>query len=408
MLLPLLCLGCGADNAVDGGGLQVEYELLKRGASVACTDANEVREIEVTLFAANGITPRAGWPRKSTCTGTFTAEDVEAGEYVLQVAALGVLQGDSAAVLYKARTNLTLPHEAVSLSLEPEVAFLDLGWTFGSEMLAPCAEVASIDVIVAAGAGDPYNGRFSCQDTPVQIQQPFSLQSYAIQVAASSAEGFPLFTATAQRTLDRGLNEHTAVLTPLGSRVFIDFDFQVAAGTTRLCDDPGVHATDVRATIRNLEGGAPVTETFACMEERPYAFRSARFTQGRQLELELLAEADARFKGIQRFTMPADDHSTGILTLVPVGSATVSVEVQSSTCTATVDRYAVRVRRDGVTTPLLETTIEPPDDHLPLVDLPYGAYRITVDEIAGGSSRCTTEDVRTIERRDNAWDPFVL
>jgi hypothetical protein len=399
-------LACG-DGKSGSETLTIDYQLFRRGANVACGEATEVREIEVTLFGTNGITPRVGWPRKATCEDTFTASDVEPGSYVLQVAAIGELQGDPNAVLYRARTDLTVPSEGLSLSLQPEIAFLDLSWTFGDNMLAPCAtEVASIDVLVSGG-GDPYTGRFDCNATPLSIEEPFSLQSYAIQVIAYSAEGFPLFTADAQRTLDRGLNQYTAVLRPQGGQLKIDFAFLTGQVTTRFCDDPAVNATEIVARVENLQGGPPVSETFSCMEARPYAFKSARFTQGRELRLELIAEAAERYKGVQEIVMPAGDHDTGLMTMVPVGSATVAVRVESSTCAADVERFDVSVRLDG--TPIeLEQTIEPPSESSALIDLPYGTYTIEVQEIVGGEVECSVSGQRAISDRENDWEPFVL
>jgi hypothetical protein len=403
-----LLLSCSGGDDSGHQALTINYQLAKRGMNVDCADAPEVAEVEVTLFGSNGITPRAGWPRKATCNGSFVAEDLDPGAYVLQVVALGELQGDPAAELYKARTDLTIPHEPLLLSLAPEVAFFDLAWTFGSDMLGPCTEVGSIDVLVAASGTPGFSGRFDCDATPIQIETPFTLQSYAVQVIANSADGFPLFTSDARVTFDRGLNEYTAVLSPLGGQVQIDFNFFTRNTTTRMCDDPDVDATDLTATIVSLEGGDTVMETFGCMETRPHAFSSARFTQGRMLQLEVVADAAERFKGIQIFTMPADDYFTGVMTLVPVGDATVIAEVRSSTCAGTVDRFDVTVVPSAEPNIAFASSIMPPDDRVDITDLPFGEYRVSVQEFVGGAEKCSVEGVRIISARTNVWDPFVF
>lgn len=410
-LLTLLA-SCGGESSGVGTGLTFDYQLFRRGQNVSCDAAPEVREVMVTLFLPSSGVPRAGWPRTVDCTGRFEAPDVEPGRHVVQVEAVGDLQGDPAAVLYEARTEVTLPEDGdFELSLEPEIAFLDLSWSFGSDMLAPCAtEVASVDLIVAAGSGDPFMASYDCQASPVSIEMPFAVQSYAIRLTANSAEGFPLFDAEARHTLEPGVNPFNLVLMPQGGRVLLDFSFVIGPGlTTRMCDDPNVMADEVTATLHNLEGGFTVEETFACDEPRPYAFRSARFTAGRMLELELVAEADvARFKAVERFTMPEGDRLGDLISLEPVGTASVSVLVSSSTCAGDVDRFEVAVTETGGSAPILEEEILPPASGLTVVDLPYGDYQIDVAEVVNGQILCTARGIRTIEGRENDWDPFLF
>lgn len=410
-LLTLL-VGCGGESAGTGTGLTFDYRLFRRGENVACDAAPEVREVMVTLFLPSSGVPRAGWPRTVDCTGHFEALDVEPGKHVIQVEAIGDLQGDPSAVLYTARTEVDLPQDgAVELSLEPEIAFLDLSWAFGSDMLAPCAtEVASVDAIVASGSADPFNATYDCNASPVSIEMPFAVQSYAIRLTANSAEGFPLFDAEVRHTLEPGVNPVNLALMPQGGRVLLDFSFVIGPGlTTRMCDDPNVMAEEVTATLDNLEGGFTVTETFACDEPRPYAFKSSRFTAGRMLELTLEAEAAAaRFKGTERFIMPEGDRMGDLLPLEPVGTASVTVMVESSTCAGDVDRFEVSLTAAGESTPAFEADIEPPSSGVAAEDLPYGEYAVEVLEVVNGQVLCTASGTRTIDARENDWDPFRL
>lgn len=365
--------------------------------------------MQVTLFAANGSTVRPGWPRMSDCSGTFVADGIPAGDHVLEVVAIGELQGDPEAVLYGARTSVSVPREgSLALSLEPKVAFLDIGWTYDGDMSAACRSVTEVEVIVAAG-GDAFTGTFACAAGPIRIEEPFAIQSYAIQVSARSALGFALYVADARRTLQVGLNEYTAVLTPRGGQVLIDFEFTIGTDfRSRMCDHASVGAGDIDATIHFLDGGRPTNETFRCDEIRPYAFSQTRFSKGVMLELELVADAAERFLARRRFAMPDGDFDTGLLEMKAVGTGTVSIEVMTSSCAVMADAMEVSIRPEGEMEVVAEAIVEPPAMDARFADLPYGRYDVEVLQLYQSRLHCRARGIRTIADRENAWDPFAL
>ncbi len=406
-LVSILCIfGSACGGTTESGGLTVNFTVSRGGAPLACADATEVLAVEVRLRDAEGA-PVAGTMRQAECdSGTWFAA-VPDGDYELQVIAKGTLSGDDSAVLFKSpNTPMTAPG-SFDVVLEPQVAYLTLGWTFGEAELGPCGtEVETIDVIVSAGAGQvgSFNKTLGCAETPIVIPQPLDLQRYLISVTANSPEGFPLFNDTAERLLDRGKNEYTANLMPQGGQVVVDWDFVVAAGDmpVRACDAGSVGVTEAVVTIASLEGGASVSETVACTD-RPHGIRAARFTPGRRLSLTVEAQGAERFLVTESFTMPAGDYVGERLILHAVGTATVGIEVATATCTPGsyngVD-FTLTLVEDAEQTQMGEVG---PYDAWVLNDLWYGTYELEVALRTPQGPLCARVETRTITEGSTDW-----
>lgn len=374
---------------------------------MACADASEILEVEVRLRDGAGAAV-AGTMRQADCvSGTWFAA-VPDGDYEVQVSAKGSLSGDDSAVLFKSpNTPMTAPG-VFDVVLDPQVAYLTLGWTFGEAELGPCGtEVDTVDVIVSTGAGQvgSFSKTLGCTETPVVIPQPLDLQRYLISVTANSPEGFPLFNHAAERLLDRGSNEYTANLMPQGGQVVVDWDFVVTAGDMplRACDTESIGVTEAVVTIASREGGAAVTETVPCTD-RPHAFSAARFTPGRQLELTVEAQGAERFLTVLPFTMPSGNFVGERLVLHAVGTATAAIEVTTSTCAPS--------NYEGIdfTLTLLEDSeqsrtgrLGADDETLMVSDLWYGTYELEVALRSPQGPLCPHIEIRTIDEGSMDW-----
>lgn len=405
--------GCGGEAS--SGGLSLTFDLSRGDDPVACSEVSEVREVTLRIRDAQGQLV-SGVPTRADCaTGAVEVPSLADGTYTVELTATGDLAGDPGATLFSATQEVTSPGGA-AITLMPRVAFLSLGWTFGQDDLLPCgAEVEAVSVIVSTGAGTvgSYSGTFGCTETPVVIPQPFDLQEYTIQVEANSAEGFPLFTHTASRLLDRGANTYTAVLTPLGGQIFVDWAFAVRPDDmpVRMCDAPSVQVDELTITIESLEGGVTVSDTVACTEPmRPFAFTKARFTQGRRLALTLSADGAQRFEAYQEFVMPDGDRVGDRSTLFAVGTATVAVEVETATCApASTTGFAIEatlVDVDAEQTVSVE--IGPADRSAALDGLWFGEWDVEAAVITPQGRQCARTVRRTVSQRQNAWDPVVF
>ncbi|MCB9650127.1 MAG: hypothetical protein H6730_26595 [Deltaproteobacteria bacterium] len=410
----LAASACGGD-AESGDALALRFTVSRGGEPLACADVSEISEVTLKLRDAQGRIV-AGVPSTVDCAaGAVDVYAAPAGTYTLELAATGTLSGDPNAVLFKVSQPVTVPG-TYDLVLQPQVAYLTLGWTFGDDELAPCGtEVDEIGVIVSTGAGQvgSFTGTFGCTATPVVIPQPFDLQEYVIQVEARSTEGFPLFNHTTSRILDRGQNTYTANLTPLGGQVFFDWAFAVLPGDApiRMCDAASVQVGNLEVTIESLEGGASVSESVPCTATmRPYAFTKARFTQGRQLALVVAAEGEERFWAREEFTMPAGDRVGDRLTLTAVGTATVGFQVATASCTPTrLDGVTLTARRRGADAAEAHTVELGADEtEATFTPLFYGTYDVEAVLQTDQGPLCPRTDVRSVSERAHAWAPIVF
>lgn len=406
-------VACG-DSGTVGEGFSFDFVISRGDQTVPCASIPGVDRVEVRLLTSDGTTTRAGFPQEADCAnGRFDIASAPAGTHLLDVSARGRVAGGEESVLFRARTEVTLPSPApLSLSLEPEVAFLSLDWAFGADGLAPCGlEVDTIDVVIAAQGSQQaaFLGTFGCTERPVVIEQPFDLQEYTIDLKANSFDGFPLFAHNQRRVLEPGDNEYLATLSTRGGRLLLDWEFSVMGSATRLCDDPRIGVTQLQARVSSPDGDVPIMETIDCAEPRPYSVRTRRYLPGRQLQLELSAEGQERFYAQRAFMMPAGDWESGVLTLEAVGTATIAVQVVTATCTATVDQYEYSIALDGSPdSPILEGVINPPEMSEWVQNLPYGDYQVQVTQRVGNDALCTADALRSITGRDNLWDAFLF
>lgn len=423
----LLNLGCGllataavGSMACTGAGpqalpLAVSFSVSRGGKSVSCGAVPEIRRVTVTIFSADGMTILPGFPQDADCaTGRFNAS-LPRANYVLAITATGTV-ADVPATLFAARQDVPAGARSVEVLLEPEAAYLAVGWSFGDQLLAPCIAVDHVVITVArtaqgGGGRGPvvFTATAACSATPLVIERPFAAETFDIEVDALSAGGLALFSGTVTRTAARGEQVFDLILAPLGGALELDFNFAIGSQMVRACDDPRVGVVAVQATVTPADGGATVRETFACAEPRPYAFRSARYLPGRRLTLELVAAGAQHFEARDAFTMPAGDKRwSPPITLYAVGTATVTVAVTTATCTHSRPTFHVRVAADD---PLLPAAV-PLDQLLPpgvtsvgLDRLPFGAYAVDVTDPATG---CGAHALRTVAARWNAWPPVAL
>lgn len=413
--MPLLFAACG-DDAGDAGGITVRY-LLSRGVeTVACSAVSEAREAQVTLFAADGLSVRPGYPKKVDCNGEFSDPSVPPGSYVVEVAALGQLDDDPDVQLYRARTEITAPG-TVDLSLQPQVGTLTISWSFESMgNLAPCdSEIGVLYLFVsteAAGQGGAYqNLSLRCDQTPFVIPRLFSPQTYSIRLEAYGADtDRRLYSAFEMRVIERGNNpEYHVILRPIGGRLLFDFRFNVGGAAVQTCDDDRVGAQNVTAVVRSPLGDDPVIETIDCAASRPVTLSGVRFVQGLNLDFELFAIGRHRFKASRAITMTPGDNDLGLITLDAVGTATVGFTVTaSSACAGRADLYDVTVS-DVVSGNLVRSaSLDANGRSYVVSDVPYGEYMVTIAGKNGPAELCRTSGRRSIQTTSNDWMAFEL
>ncbi len=412
-LVALVLGACGGSDTGTGAvSVPLTVKFLRGGEGRTCGQVGGVTHLDVSVYAPPGNVLRGGFPQRFDCVDSLVLQ-LPAGDQVIEVVARGTLGSDSEAALYRIRSEIGVDGAPLALVLLPEVAFLELAWTFGSDNLAPCGtEVELIQVRVATGGSQApaFEGAFPCGQGSAVLPAPLELTMYTIDVVAPSAEGFPLFTHQARRLLDRGDNQYTALLQPQGGRLYLDWEFGIGSNIVRDCASREVGVQSIKATVLSREGGTEVSETILCTEARPYAFRAARFTQGRQLSLVLEAEGQARFVAREDFTMTAGDRSGERLVMVPVGTATVSFAATSSCTLVNWDATELTVSpvgQRGGPAPL-EQRLGRDVRSAVLNDLPYGRYRVQLVQRLGSQKGCQADEEREIAARQNEWVPFEL
>lgn len=415
--IPLLLSACGGESS-DAVGFDLEFRVTRQERSLACSEVPEIRSARVTVFRADGVTVMPAWPKSADCaSGALVDRTVPAGDYVIEVAALGELAGESDVVLFKARREVTLPSsEPIIMSLMPEVAFLTISWSFKTlDNLGPCEEeIGRIALYVSTGAAGPgsYNNLdLGCDQGPFELPTPFLPQRYTVRLEAySELTGRLLYTFGEDRLLERGENPpFHAIFQPIGGRLIFDWRFAVRGAIYQACNDPQVGASEVLATVQNRAGDEPFISPIACDTQRPHALQGVRYTQGQELDIELAAEGVERFYAAQALRMPQGDADLGMLTLQAVGSATVAFTVTaSSACAGGVAGFDVTLSDPVTQATVVENRLGPMERSLPLADVPFGEYRVRIAGTNGPTVICETSGLRTIEGRSSVWDPFAL
>ncbi|MCK6544887.1 hypothetical protein L6R52_03405 [Myxococcota bacterium] len=415
--LALTGLACASEESISTSTVLVSFTISRGGAELSCAEVPEISSLTVAVFGADGISARAGYPRTIDCSnGAISLPGLPEGAHTIELKALGTLAGDDAAVLFRARSTFETPRDlSLALSLRPEVAFVDVAWSFDGSLVPCTTEVRQVEVLVSAGTSQAasYHRRAPCAASPLVVPVPLPLLRVTVQVNAYSAQEFILFSGTVERALERGANTIDVALMPMGNHLYFDWTFALGSQTIRACDDPRVGAASVTATVRSLEGGPEATETFPCETPRPYVFLPQRYRAGRMLEVELVAEGAERFVGRETFTMPAADRfQDPPLVLDAVGTATVAVLVRTSTCGAEIiDGIGVAIWPADAAPgaePAVATTIPLGQSEAVVEDLPYGEYVVDVAQLRNESRLCSVRERRVIDARASVWEPFVL
>lgn len=414
-------VACGSDGEPSdpSAGFSVDFSLSKGGTSLlACRDVPDVNRVRVRVLASDGFSPLLGWPQDADCaTGRFTNTTLPAGSYVLEVTAQGDLFDDPEALLFKARRPFTLPADrAMEISLAPEVAFLEVTWSFATGDLTPCSEIESLSLSIgtgAAGTGSYNENGIDCTAGRFAVPTPLLPQNLSLSMRArSKISGSTLYTVAEDRLLERGQNPPFAVVfRPLGGELLFDWAFMVGAATITPCDDSRVGVSSLVARVIDAMG-EDLEADIPCAGQRPVRFPGERFTQGRVLTLELSAEGVQRFKVAREFTTAVGDTDLGLLTLPAVGSATVAVSRSpGSSCPATVSRLTVSATPIGGGEAVSLGELPAEGGSLLVRDVPLGEYTVQVAGRIGasmGPPPCEVSGPRTIDGRTNRWEPFEL
>ena len=414
--LGLVLAGCGADPDESDAGARMAFSIEMGGQAVPCASRPEIEVVEVTFFAEDGVSTVVGYPQPADCaSGTFAAPG--AGTYVLEITARGIVEDDPEATLFATRRPVRLPDDlSHTATLAPEVAYLDVDWTFGEVGFQPCAsEVAIVEASVSSWTRLAYEAEYGCTERPVSFPTPLATdRRYDVKVGALSPEGVLIYYAYPEtRVFAPGTTDYSALLEPLdGHRVRLDWRFAIGAERLSGCDDDRVRVDQLVATVDDRIWGTSDQRRFACSVARPHILRSAMFRYGSEWAIELVGQGRERFVGSVEFTMPARDWQPAQpLLLHAVGTATVAYEVRSSTCAEDrVDHYTVEVAAAaGDTEPAFVADALPVGVRaVPVTDLPFGEYVVRITQMTGASAGCTLRQPRTVDARDNDWDPFIF
>ncbi|MBK6685405.1 MAG: hypothetical protein IPG45_13115 [Deltaproteobacteria bacterium] len=397
--------GCAEDSASAGAALTVEIQIEQGGINKTCPEVPGIDGLELRLLNPGTNTLRPGFPQPFDCQSGLAQVMAAPGDYVLEVAAIGSLDGTPGATLYSARSPVTLPRaETLRLSLKPEVAFLSLEWSYGDTNGDPCAEEVT-EVVARIGT---YEQRFACQPGPQSLSRSFGLRSYTIELSALSSEGVPLYVHRTERQLQRGDNQYTAVLSPRGHRLYLDWEFGLAGARIRACSDPQVMVDEVVLEVGDRDGGAPIVERVPCAASRPYALRASRFFAGRELVLRLSASGAAEFSAQTQFTMPDEDYQSEPLTLEARGDVTMGLVVVTASC-GVASRFDLAVRTaDRNNLVVAEASLNDPGESADFAGLPYGRYLVEAVQQSQGGPGCRAQGLRTVDAATVTWEPLQL
>lgn len=413
-IIALNVAGCADESLSDGDtGVAASFSIFKDGMNVPCASIPEIQRVEVIVYATDGVTRRPGFPMPADCqSGQVFLYNLGEGSHELEFVAHGQALGADDAVLFRAKSPISVPSSTeINLSLRPEVAFLTIGWTFQNSDFDPCeSEVAEIIVRLGASTGQSVNFDTSadCEETPLRVPVPLPLLNYTIIVEAYSIDNFQIYSATAQRVLERGENTLNMTLMPLGSVVYLDWQFEIGSMSIRACDDPRVSTASISVTI-DPDVGDAATELIDCTADRPYGFKKDRYPLGRTLEIEVVAEGAARFVASKRISTTGDDLYVPILVLEAVGTSSLAFSVQTATCAAaSFDGIGVVAAKVDDLTRIVAQEL--PADAMGVIfeDLEYGEYEVVVSLLDGDTPICTSRGHGVINSRETAWDPIAL
>ena len=404
--------GCGGGDS-EGSALRVSFKVFRDGANINCADVTDIEKTQVSVRSGGGVVEVAGFPRDISCMdGAFDLKLAD-GEYIVEVTAFD----SSNAEIYQATRTVSIPAtEPLVFSLEPQKARLNLSWSFEMmDQLMPCTdEVGSVDVTISASgtSGDSFNAQFDCTGGGVWLDRYFNPRTYTVLIIGTSSEGYTLFKTRDTVVLERGENEIHAILNPEGGQISLDWQFKTSDG--RLvsdCADMDVDLTEIQLEITTDFGDEPIMLKLECGNDQPYVLKFKRFTQGTALKFELLGDGAHRYRYYEEFLMPVGDKVFGLLTLNPVGDASIFwTKTATSGCNMQSNfEYELTVTHEESGINVLDESVGQTQSNIPIKDLPYGDYLV---EIAGKNMQdtfCRASGTRVIDQRgDNAWAVFEL
>lgn len=408
-----LVAGCSGDDAAGGDGLSVRFLIFQSGANVACSAVTAISEVEVNVLTTAG-TELPGFPKTADCAAGEFASPLASGSYQMVVTAYGRVGTNPRDILFRAETDVVLPSAAIEVSLRPRVASLRVDWSFEQAgNLVPCDdEVETISLTVSGqGTGDAYNESFACRATPVDLPIFFKPRSYTVLIEGYSGDGFKVYDLREMRLLEAGDNVWEPKLDPEGSRVLFQWQFELPGGVqVPDCAHGEVGISDLVARVTTSLGDEPVEETIDCATSGEYAIKARRWTQGTRLMFSLTGEGVHRFRRAQEIVMGDMDERLGELTLPPVGTATLSWSVTSSSaCANNAAREfdIVMTLEPALDIAFSDTFMTPVGDER-LGDIRYGTYNVAIVGRQGNTPLCTVTGQRLIDARDNDWPPFEL
>jgi len=411
--LPVAALiACSGDGS-DGSTVKVKFQVFRDGGNVACSSIDDIKKTEVSLRSGGGIFEVTGFPREVSCADGMFELSVKEGEYLLQITAYD----ETSLELYQARRNIVIPDSNVlEFSLEPQKARLHLNWSFETmDDLTPCTDqVAELDLTVAASgaSGDAYNARLKCTDGPVWLDRYFSPRTYTVLLIAISPDGYTVFKKRETRVLERGQNEYHAILDPEGGRLMMEWQFRLPSGTiVSDCNEAEVVLDEIELTVSTDLGDDPVKETIACAQNGTYVSNTKRFTKGSPLKFELLGNGAHRYRYYEFFLMPDGDKNFELVTLEPVGNASLIWSKTATSGCQTQENFSYHItvtdEEDGEK--VLEAEASQSHSNHAITDLPYGSYMVDIVGKNEQSTFCQVSGLRVIDRGgDNAWAAFEL
>ena len=384
-----------------------------------CDELPAIRFMEADLRdeltgEAIGISTRRG-----SCGSVQLNRPLSGEEFEIEVRALGPLLDQDEAVLFRVVTKIGTSRPFLSLALQPEVAFVELNWSFSGFEASICPpDVARVDVALrpegSAEVGSPFS--YTCAASPVRLPSPYTALTHRIDVSGVSIDRLPIYShSNPAFVLERGLNHYTAVLTSTGTQLLTDWVFRLGDEILTACDDERTQVTELTAVVRGLIDGSPPVfdgtipriEKWPCTLPRPVAF-STRFETGRLLELELSAEGFMHtYRSLKQFVVPELSSFQQVVVLDAVGTSTASFTIINPSCPTEPSTYRFSLTREGTSEPEAITFFVP-GQLVFLEHLPYGRYEVRVEPEVPVMDCEPLTTTRVIDRRLQGWTSFEL
>lgn len=301
-------------------------------------------------------------------------------------------------------------------NLAPEASFVETAWTFGELELAPCAnEVELVEISVEDGASLAYRERAPCSQGRLLLSRAFEPGAYTVTLRALDFKGLTLYAHSTSRLFGRGLAAYSAVLTPFGGRLLLDWRFQLGEQVFEACDDERGQVRSVGIRVQRLErsstgelvsdGSVPVEGELDCEAPRPVLFREARFRAGRWVSIQLEAQGEEHaFLGDVRAEMPREgDALVDVGPLAASGTARFEALVSSPECQLNLTSE-LEVRVEDSEGEILEQWFTGRRSESFVVErLAYGSYRVRLRRSPSIEGCLDAVFARILEAPEGDW-----